>query len=326
MSDTTRTYLDFERPIAELDAKIEELESVLSRNGEDAPDAADEIAKLRQKSSDQLKSMYSKLDAWRKTMVARHPERPHLRDYISGLVTDFEDLAGDRRFGEDHAIVGGLGRLKGRPVVIMGHEKGHDTQTRLKHNFGMARPEGYRKAMRLMDLAERFDLPVVTLVDTAGAYPGIGAEERGQAEAIARSTERCLTLGTPMVSVVTGEGGSGGAVALASANTVMMLEHSIYSVISPEGCASILWRDGARARDAALAMKVSAQDLIELKIIDSIIDEPLGGAHRDRADTIRRVGDAVETALASLDGLSPAELRQRRRDRFLTIGRSLLET
>ncbi|WP_375548337.1 acetyl-CoA carboxylase carboxyltransferase subunit alpha [Oceanicaulis alexandrii] len=326
MSDSTRTYLDFERPIAELDAKIEELESVLSRNGEDAPDAADEIAKLRQKSSDQLKSMYSKLDAWRKTMVARHPERPHLRDYIAGLVTDFEDLAGDRRFGEDHAIVGGLGRLKGRPVVIMGHEKGHDTQTRLKHNFGMARPEGYRKAMRLMDLAERFDLPVVTLVDTAGAYPGIGAEERGQAEAIARSTERCLTLGTPMVSVVTGEGGSGGAVALASANTVMMLEHSIYSVISPEGCASILWRDGARARDAALAMKVSAQDLIELKIIDTIIEEPLGGAHRDRADTIRRVGDAVETALASLDGLSPAELRQRRRDRFLNIGRSLLET
>lgn len=326
MSDSTRTYLDFERPIAELDAKIEELESVLSRNGEDAPDAADEIAKLRQKSSDQLKSMYSKLDAWRKTMVARHPERPHLRDYISGLVTDFEELAGDRRFGEDHAIVGGLGRLNGRPVVIMGHEKGHDTQTRLKHNFGMARPEGYRKAIRLMDLAERFDLPVVTLVDTAGAYPGIGAEERGQAEAIARSTERCLTLGTPMVSVVTGEGGSGGAVALASSNTVMMLEHSIYSVISPEGCASILWRDGARARDAALAMKVSAQDLIELKIIDSIIEEPLGGAHRDRADTIRRVGDAVETALASLDGLSPAELRQRRRDRFLTIGRSLLET
>jgi acetyl-CoA carboxylase carboxyl transferase subunit alpha len=326
MSDSTRTYLDFERPIAELDAKIEELESVLSRNGEDAPDAADEIAKLRQKSSDQLKSMYSKLDAWRKTMVARHPERPHLRDYISGLVTDFEELAGDRRFGEDHAIVGGLGRLNGRPVVIMGHEKGHDTQTRLKHNFGMARPEGYRKAIRLMDLAERFDLPVVTLVDTAGAYPGIGAEERGQAEAIARSTERCLTLGTPMVSVVTGEGGSGGAVALASSNTVMMLEHSIYSVISPEGCASILWRDGARARDAALAMKVSAQDLIELKIIDTIIEEPLGGAHRDRADTIRRVGDAVETALASLDGLSPAELRQRRRDRFLTIGRSLLET
>ena len=325
MSDTTRTYLDFERPIAELDAKIEELESVLSRNGEDAPDAAEEIAKLRQKSSDQLKALYSKLDAWRKTMVARHPERPHLRDYIAGLMTDFEELAGDRRFGEDHAIVGGLGRLNGRPVVLMGHEKGHDTQSRLKHNFGMARPEGYRKAMRLMDLAERFDLPVVTLVDTAGAYPGIGAEERGQAEAIARSTERCLTLGTPLVSVITGEGGSGGAVALASANTVMMLEHSIYSVISPEGCASILWRDNARAKDAALAMKVSAQDLIELKIIDNIIEEPVGGAHRDRAGAIRKVGEAIETALSSMDGLSPAELRQRRRDRFLNIGRSLLE-
>ncbi|WP_440958987.1 acetyl-CoA carboxylase carboxyltransferase subunit alpha [Oceanicaulis sp. LC35] len=325
MSDTTRTYLDFERPIAELDAKIEELESVLSRNGEDAPDAAEEIAKLRQKSSDQLKALYSKLDAWRKTMVARHPERPHLRDYIAGLMTDFEELAGDRRFGEDHAIVGGLGRLNGRPVVLMGHEKGHDTQSRLKHNFGMARPEGYRKAMRLMDLAERFDLPVVTLVDTAGAYPGIGAEERGQAEAIARSTERCLTLGTPLVSVITGEGGSGGAVALASANTVMMLEHSIYSVISPEGCASILWRDNARAKDAALAMKVSAQDLIELKIIDNIIEEPVGGAHRDRAGAIRKVGEAIETALSSMDGLSPVELRQRRRDRFLNIGRSLLE-
>ena len=325
MSDTTRTYLDFERPIAELDAKIEELESVLSRNGEDAPDAAEEIAKLRQKSSDQLKSLYSKLDAWRKTMVARHPERPHLRDYIAGLMTDYEELAGDRRFGEDHAILGGLGRLNGRPVVLIGHEKGHDTQSRLKHNFGMARPEGYRKAMRLMDLAERFDLPVVTLVDTAGAYPGIGAEERGQAEAIARSTERCLTLGTPLVSVITGEGGSGGAVALASANTVMMLEHSIYSVISPEGCASILWRDGARAKDAALAMKVSAQDLIELKIIDTIIEEPIGGAHRDRAGSIRKVGEAIETALSSLDGLTPTELRQRRRDRFLQIGRSLLE-
>ncbi|XBQ16619.1 MAG: acetyl-CoA carboxylase carboxyltransferase subunit alpha [Oceanicaulis sp.] len=325
MSDPTRTYLDFERPIAELDAKIAELETVLARSGEDAPDAKDEIARLKQKSADQLKTMYSKLDAWRKTMVARHPERPHLKDYIEHLVTDFEELAGDRRFGEDHAIVGGTGRLKGRPVVLIGHEKGHDTQTRLKHNFGMARPEGYRKAIRLMDLAERFDLPVVTLVDTAGAYPGLGAEERGQAEAIARSTERCLTLGTPLVSVITGEGGSGGAVALASANTVMMLEHSIYSVISPEGCASILWRDGARAKDAAMAMKITAQDLIELKIIDSIIPEPLGGAHRDRAKAIARVGDAIEAALSSMDGLDAAELKKRRRDRFLTIGRSLLE-
>jgi acetyl-CoA carboxylase carboxyl transferase subunit alpha len=325
MSNPTRTYLDFERPIAELDAKIEELEMVLSRNGDDAPDAKDEVARLRQKSAEQLKTLYSKLDAWRKTMVARHPERPHLKDYLEHLVDDFEELAGDRRFGEDHAIVGGTGRLKGRPVVVIGHEKGHDTQTRLKHNFGMARPEGYRKAVRLMDLADRFGLPVVTLVDTAGAYPGIGAEERGQAEAIARSTERCLTLGTPLVSVICGEGGSGGAVALASANTVLMLEHSIYSVISPEGCASILWRDGARARDAAMAMKITAQDLIELKIIDSIIPEPLGGAHRNRIQAIERVGDAIEASLSSLDGLSAAELKKHRRDRFLNIGRSLLE-
>ncbi|MGJ3232498.1 MAG: acetyl-CoA carboxylase carboxyltransferase subunit alpha [Oceanicaulis sp.] len=325
MSDPKRTYLDFERPIAELESKIEELETVLARNGEDAPDAKDEIARLRQKSSDQLKTLYSKLDAWRKTMVARHPERPHLKDYIEHLVEDFEELAGDRRFGEDHAIVGGTGRLHGRPMVIIGHEKGHDTQTRLKHNFGMARPEGYRKAIRLMDLAERFDLPVVTLVDTAGAYPGLGAEERGQAEAIARSTERCLTLGTPLVSVITGEGGSGGAVALASANTVLMLEHSIYSVISPEGCASILWRDGARAKDAAMAMKITAQDLIDLKIIDSIIPEPLGGAHRGSAETIKRVGEAIDNALGGLDGMDAATLKKQRRERFLTIGRSLLE-
>lgn len=325
MSDPTRTYLDFERPIAELDSKIEELESILSRNGEDAPDAAEEVAKLRQKSADQLKSLYSKLDAWRKTMVARHPERPHLKDYIATLFTEFEELCGDRRFGEDHAIVGGTGRLRGRPVVVIGHEKGNDTQSRLKHNFGMARPEGYRKAIRLMDLAERFNLPVVTLVDTAGAYPGLGAEERGQAEAIARSTERCLTLGTPLVSVITGEGGSGGAVALASANQVLMLEHSIYSVISPEGCASILWRDGARARDAAMAMKITAQDLIELKIIDSIIPEPVGGAHRERGWTMSKVGDAIDASLSSLEGLDAAELKRRRRERFLTIGRSLLE-
>ena len=326
MSDPTRTYLDFERPIAELDSKIEELETILARNGEDAPDAADEIAKLRQKSADQLKALYSKLDAWRKTMVARHPERPHLKDYIAGLVTEFEVLGGDRRFGEDHAIVGGTGRLRGRPVVVIGHEKGNDTQSRLKHNFGMARPEGYRKAIRLMDLAERFDLPVVTLVDTAGAYPGLGAEERGQAEAIARSTERCLTLGTPLVSVITGEGGSGGAVALASANSVLMLEHSVYSVISPEGCASILWRDGARARDAAMAMKITPDDLLAVKIIDTIIPEPVGGAHRDRSGTIAQVGDALETALANLDGLDAGEIKRRRRERFLSIGRSLLET
>lgn len=326
MSDPTRTYLDFERPIAELDAKIEELESVLARNGEDAPDVADEIAKLRQKSNDQLKSLYTKLDAWRKTMVARHPERPHLRDYIKSLITDFEPLSGDRRFGEDHAIVGGLGRFNGRPVVVMGHEKGHDTQTRIKHNFGMARPEGYRKAIRLMDLAERFDLPVLTFVDTAGAYPGVGAEERGQSEAIARSTERCLTLGTPLISVITGEGGSGGAVAIASANKVLMLQHSIYSVISPEGCASILWRDGARSKDAAVAMKVTAQELIGLKIIDEIITEPVGGAHRDRKAAMKSVGDAIEASLSGLEGYDAATLVKKRRERFLAIGRSLLET
>ncbi|KPP81253.1 MAG: acetyl-CoA carboxylase complex carboxyl transferase alpha subunit AccA [Oceanicaulis sp. HLUCCA04] len=325
MSNPTRTYLDFERPIAELDAKIEELQSVSERNGEDAPNVADEVAKLRQKSADQLKQLYAKLDPWRKTMVARHPERPHLRDYLAGLITDFEELSGDRRFAEDHAIVGGLGRFRGRAVVVMGHEKGHDTQTRLKHNFGMARPEGYRKAVRLMDLADKFGLPVLTFVDTAGAYPGVGAEERGQSEAIARSTERCLTLGTPIISVITGEGGSGGAVALASANTVMMLEHSIYSVISPEGCASILWRDGAKARDAAIAMKITAQDLIGLKIIDKIIPEPVGGAHRDRTHTIKAVGDAMEENLSSLEGLDPATLRRKRRERFLAIGRTLIE-
>jgi len=325
MSNPTRTYLDFERPIAELDAKIEELQSVSERNGEDAPNVADEIGKLRQKSADQLKQLYAKLDPWRKTMVARHPERPHLRDYLAGLITDFEELSGDRRFAEDHAIVGGLGRFRGRAVMVMGHEKGHDTQTRLKHNFGMARPEGYRKAVRLMDLAEKFGLPVLTFVDTAGAYPGVGAEERGQSEAIARSTERCLTLGTPIISVITGEGGSGGAVALASANTVMMLEHSIYSVISPEGCASILWRDGAKARDAAIAMKITAQDLMGLKIIDKIIPEPVGGAHRDRTHTINAVGDAMEENLSSLEGLDPATLRKKRRERFLAIGRTLIE-
>ncbi|GGG90592.1 MAG TPA: acetyl-CoA carboxylase carboxyl transferase subunit alpha [Oceanicaulis sp.] len=325
MSNPTRTYLDFERPIAELDAKIEELQSVSERNGEDAPDVADEVAKLRQKSATQLKNLYAKLDPWQKTMVARHPERPHLKDFLAGLITDFEELSGDRRFSEDHAIVGGLGRFRGRAVVVMGHEKGHDTQTRLKHNFGMARPEGYRKAARLMDLADKFGLPVLTFVDTAGAYPGVGAEERGQSEAIARSTERCLTLGTPIISVITGEGGSGGAVALASANTVMMLEHSIYSVISPEGCASILWRDGAKARDAAIAMKITAQDLIGLKIIDKIIPEPVGGAHRDRDATIKAVGDAMEENLSSLEGLDPATLRRKRRERFLAIGRSLME-
>ncbi len=321
MSDPTRTYLDFERPLAELEAKIEELESLSSTTEGEAPDTAEETAKLRQKASDQLAALYSKLDPWRKTQVARHPDRPHFRDYRAALIEDFEELCGDRRFSEDHAIVGGLGRFRGRPVVVMGHEKGHDTESRLKHNFGMARPEGYRKAIRLMDLAEKFNLPVLTFVDTAGAYPGLGAEERGQAEAIARSTERCLSLGTPFISVITGEGGSGGAVALASANTVMMLEHSIYSVISPEGCASILWKDSARAKDAAVAMKVTAPDLLDLKIIDQIIPEPIGGAHRHAQETMQAVGDAVERNLAQLEGLDAVTLRQKRRERFLSIGR-----
>lgn len=321
MSDPTRTYLDFERPLAELEAKIEELESISRASGDDAPDTADETAKLRQKAEEQLAAIYGKLDPWRKTLVARHPERPHFRDYRAALIEDFEELCGDRRFSEDNAIVGGLGRFRGRSVVVMGHEKGHDTETRLKHNFGMARPEGYRKAIRLMDMAEKFNLPVLTFVDTAGAYPGLGAEERGQAEAIARSTERCLSLGTPLISVITGEGGSGGAVALASANVVMMLEHSIYSVISPEGCASILWKDSARAKDAAVAMKITGPDLLGLKIVDQIIPEPIGGAHRHVAETMRAVGDAIEANLAKMDGLDAAALRKKRRERFLAIGR-----
>lgn len=320
MSDPTRTYLDFERPIAELDSKIEELEAILARNGEDAPDAADEIAKLRQKSADQLVALYSKLDAWRKTMVARHPERPHLKDYISTLVTEFEELSGDRRFGEDHAIVGGTGRIGGRPVVIMGHEKGNDTQSRLKHNFGMARPEGYRKAIRLMDMADRFGLPVITLIDTPGAYPGKGAEERGQAEAIARSTEKCLQVGVPVISVIVGEGGSGGAVALATADKVLMLEHSVYSVITPEGCASILWKDGAKMREAAEALRLTAQDLEKLGVVDRIIKEPLGGAQRDKAGTIAAVGEALESMLAEMDGQSGKELIAARRRKYLDMG------
>jgi len=323
LTDPHRTYLDFERPVAELEAKIEELKSVSEKNGDDAPDVAEEVSRLRQKATDQLKSLYSKLDPWRKTLVARHPERPHLKDYIAQLIVDFEELSGDRRFAEDRAIVGGLGRFRGRSVVVIGHEKGHDTQTRIEHNFGMARPEGYRKAVRLMDLADRFGLPVLSFVDTAGAYPGVGAEERGQSEAIARSTQRCLTLGVPNIAVITGEGGSGGAVAVASCNAVLMLEHSIYSVISPEGCASILWRDSAKAKEAATAMKITAQDLLELKIIDEIIEEPIGGAHRHRKDAVKAVGDALEARLAVLEGLAPDELRKRRRERFLAIGRTL---
>ena len=313
------TYLDFEKPLADLDRKIAELEN-LSGNGE-GPSLQDEISRLREKSSKQLHELYKNLDPWRKTQVARHPERPHFKNYIAEAFEDFVPLAGDRVFGEDEAIVGGLAKFRGRSVVVMGHEKGRSTEGRIKHNFGMAHPEGYRKAVRLMDMAGQFDLPVVTLVDTAGAYPGKAGEERGQAEAIARSTERCLTLPTPMVSVIVGEGGSGGAIGIAAANKVLILEHSIYSVISPEGCASILWRDAARARDAAEAMKITAQPLLSNKIVDEVISEPLGGAHRDPANTIRSVCDAIDRNLTSLEGLSPKELRQQRKERFYAIGR-----
>ncbi|MFT4253002.1 MAG: acetyl-CoA carboxylase carboxyltransferase subunit alpha [Caulobacter sp.] len=316
-------YLDFERPIADLEAKIEELSKLSETAGPGAFD--NEIVALRERVHVLRKEAYAGLDAWQKTMVARHPQRPHLRDYVAGLIDEFVELRGDRKFADDQAIVGGLGRFRGMPVVVMGHEKGHDTTTRLKHNFGMARPEGYRKAVRLMDMAERFNLPVVTFVDTAGAYPGLGAEERGQAEAIARSTERCLTLGTPMVATVTGEGGSGGAIALAGANRVLILEHSIYSVISPEGAASILWRDGARAKDAATNMKITAQDLIKLRIVDRIVEEPAGGAHSDPEAAIKAVGDAVEDELKKLSLLTPTELKRQRAERFYAIGREGLQ-
>ena len=319
MTAATRHYLDFERPIADLEAKIEELSRLSDTAGPGAFDQ--ELAALKHRVADLRREAYARLDPWQKTQVARHPERPHFVDYVSGLIDEFVELRGDRKFADDQAVVGGLGRFRGIPVVVMGHEKGHDTTTRLKHNFGMARPEGYRKAVRLMDMAEQFSLPVLTFVDTAGAYPGVGAEERGQSEAIARSTERGLTLGVPMVATVTGEGGSGGAIALAAANRVLILEHSIYSVISPEGCASILWRDGARAKDAAEAMKITAQDLARLNIVDRIIAEPPGGAHADPHAAIRAVGDAVMEELNRLSNLSPDQLRQQRAERFYAIGR-----
>jgi acetyl-CoA carboxylase carboxyl transferase subunit alpha len=320
MTAPPRHYLDFERPIAELEAKIDELSKLSEVAGAGAMDA--EMDALRARAGELRREAYAKLDAWQKTQVARHPQRPHLQNYVSGLIDEFVELRGDRKFADDQAIVGGLGRFRGLPVMVMGHEKGHDTQSRLRHNFGMARPEGYRKAVRLMDMAEQYGLPVITFVDTAGAYPGVGAEERGQSEAIARSTERCLTLGVPMVATVTGEGGSGGAIALAAANRVLILEHSIYSVISPEGCASILWRDGTRARDAAEAMKITAQDLKKLRIVDRIVGEPDGGAHADPEAAIKSVGDALEEELKTLAHLSADELRKQRAERFYTIGRA----
>jgi len=316
-----RTYLDFEKPVAELEAKIEELRAV--GDAGDSQAISEEISRLDVKAALELRELYGKLTPWQKTQVARHPQRPHCLDYIAGLIKDFVPLAGDRAFGDDDAIIGGFGRFKGESVCLLGHEKGSDTETRIKHNFGMARPEGYRKAVRLMDMADRFGIPVISLVDTAGAYPGIGAEERGQAEAIARSTERCLALGVPNVAVVLGEGGSGGAIAIATANRVLMLEHAIYSVISPEGAASILWRDTSKAQDAATNMKITAQDMQRFGVIDAVIPEPTGGAHRDPAAAIAATGEAIGEAFASLRGLDRDAVRNSRREKFLAMGRTL---
>jgi acetyl-CoA carboxylase carboxyl transferase subunit alpha len=316
-----RSYLDFEKPVAELEAKVEELRA-LAAEGQ-AVEIEDEVGRLEDKAREALQELYAGLTPWQKTLVARHPGRPHLSHYLEELIEDFTPLAGDRRFGEDEAIVGGLGRFRGEPLMVLGQEKGSDTEGRLKHNFGMARPEGYRKAVRLMEMADRFGLPVLALVDTAGAYPGVDAEERGQAEAIARSTEACLSLGVPNVAVIIGEGMSGGAIAIATANRVLMLEHAIYSVISPEGAASILWRDPSRAADAATSMKITAEDLERFGVVDRIVREPIGGAHRDPKAAIAAVGEAIASAFADLAGASPDELRQRRAEKFLSIGRNL---
>jgi acetyl-CoA carboxylase carboxyl transferase subunit alpha len=315
-----RSYLDFEKPVAELEAKVEELRA-LQETG-NAVAIGEEIARLEAKATAALDELYAELTPWQKTQVARHPQRPHCLDYVAALITDFTPLSGDRKFGEDNAIVGGFGRFDGEGLCVIGHEKGSTTEDRIKHNFGMARPEGYRKAVRLMEMADRFDIPVLALVDTAGAYPGIEAEERGQAEAIARSTDACLALGVPNVAVILGEGGSGGAIAIAAANRVLMLEHAIYSVISPEGAASILWRDTAKAQEAATNMKITADDLVRFAVVDEIVREPMGGAHRDPKAAVRAVGDAVAAAFGALRHLDRDAIRQHRQDKFLAIGRT----
>jgi len=315
-----RTYLDFEKPVAELEAKVEELRTVAETGS--AVSVGDEINRLEVKAVLALKELYADLTPWQKTQVARHPQRPHCLDYIAGLIANFIPLAGDRKFGDDAAIVGGFGRFRGESVCIIGHEKGSDTESRIKHNFGMARPEGYRKAVRLMEMADRFGIPVIALVDTAGAYPGIGAEERGQAEAIARSTDACLALGVPNVAVILGEGGSGGAIAIATANRVLMLEHAIYSVISPEGAASILWRDTAKAQEAATNMKITAQDMVRFGVIDTVVSEPTGGAHRDPQAAIAATSEAIANALAELRVLDREAVRRQRREKFLAMGRT----
>jgi len=316
-----RAYLDFEKPVAELESKIAELRALAAKDG--AAAIEDDIARLQAKAEAALRDLYANLTPWQKTQVARHPERPHCVDYIQQLITDFTPLAGDRVFGEDAAVVAGFGRFRGQAVAIIGQEKGSNTETRLKHNFGMARPEGYRKAQRIMELADRFGLPVISLVDTAGAYPGIGAEERGQAEAIARSTDACLALGVPNIALVLGEGGSGGAIAIATCNRVLMLEHAIYSVISPEAAASILWRDSQRAQEAATTMKITAQDLLRMNVIDVIVSEPVGGAHRAAEEAVASAGEAIARALQDLSGFNATQMRDMRADKFLAIGRKL---
>jgi acetyl-CoA carboxylase carboxyl transferase subunit alpha len=316
-----RTYLSFETAVADIDARLDELRAVAAKG--ESPALQEEIAKLEAKAEKALADLYANLTPWQKTLVARVQDRPRFSDYVKGLIADFTPLAGDRYFGEDEAIVGGLGRFEGESVCVIGQEKGHDTESRLRHNFGMARPEGYRKAVRLMGLADRFDLPVIALVDTAGAFPGVDAEQRGQAEAIARSIDACLSLGAPNVAVVIGEGGSGGAVAIATANKVLMLEHAIYTVASPEASASILWRDSSRAQDAATSMKITAQDLLKFGIIDGVIPEPVGGAHRDPAAAVAATGQAIGEAFKSLQNMSRDELRDARAEKFLAMGRKI---
>jgi acetyl-CoA carboxylase carboxyl transferase subunit alpha len=312
-----QTYLDFEKSIAELESRIRDIKSLES--GEEI-NIAEEVSRLEVKLDNLLRSTYARLTSWEKIKVARHPDRPHLSDYIKNLITDFMPLSGDRGFADDHAIIGGIGRFKGQSVMIVGHEKGNDTQSRIKHNFGMARPEGFRKATRLFRLADQFKIPIITFVDTAGAWPGVGAEERGQAEAIARSTEACLEVKVPLISIIVGEGGSGGAVALAAGNKVLMMEHAVYSVISPEGCASILWRTNERAEDAANALKITAQDLLKLQVVDEVIPEPIGGAHRDHEKTMTAVSKAIDIALMEFSAISADKIKQLRNEKFLNMG------
>ena len=314
-----RSYLDFEKPVAELDSKVDELRALTATGS----DIGEEVARIEEKAAQALSELYANLTPWQKTLVARHPQRPHFIDFVGALIAEFTPLAGDRKFGDDEALTGGFGRFRGESICVIGQEKGATTESRLKHNFGMARPEGYRKAVRLMEMADRFGIPVLSLVDTAGAYPGIGAEERGQAEAIARSTDACLSLGVPNVAVIIGEGGSGGAIAIATANRVLMLEHAIYSVISPEAASSILWRDGTKAQEAATNMKITAQDLARFGVIDAILKEPSGGAHRDPAAVIATTGEAIAQALGDLRHLDRDTIRAQRRQKFLDIGRKL---